>query len=118
MISTPGDSETQISKAKHLRSIGRFEEEWSCLGKALLQNPNSFDNLVEKCHLLTEEGYRNRVVETLEPVVKAEISELNEDQLRVLGLQLAAAEVETKGMLEKAQNLVVSTWNEIEHTVD
>lgn len=119
MLSTPGDPETKTSKAKHLRSIGRFEEAWSCLGKASSQNPNSFNSLVEKCHLLTEEGYRNRVVETLEPVLRAEISELNEDQLRVLRLQLAAAEVETEGMLEEAQNLVVSTWNEIaEHAVD
>ncbi|KAH7389229.1 CHAT domain-containing protein [Cadophora sp. MPI-SDFR-AT-0126] len=113
MHSTPRNPETHIHRAMRLRSTGRFEEAWSCLGKASSQSLNCFDNLVEKCHLLTVQGYRNRVVKTLEPVVKAQFSELNKDQLRVFQLQLAAAEIETRGLLDGAQKLVISTWNEI-----
>lgn len=119
MLSTPRDPEIHISNGKHLRSIGRCDEAWSCLGKVLSQNPNCFENLVEKCHLLAVEGYRNRVVEILKPIVRANFSELNEDQLRVLRLQLAAAEVETDGLLKEAQNMVISTWKDmLEHTAD
>ena len=113
MLSGPLDLETDFSKAKHFRSTGQFKDAWRYLEKASSQSTDSFDPLVEKCHLLTVQGYRNRVVEILDPVVGGECSDLNGDQLRVLRLQLAAAKVETEGKLEDANNLVTSVWNEI-----
>lgn len=59
------------------------------------------------------QGYHNRVVEILDPVVGDKCSGLNEDQLRVSRLQLAAAKVETEGKLEDASKLAASVWKEI-----
>jgi len=113
MLSGSLDLETDFSRAKRFRSVGQFKDAWSFLEKASSQRTDTFDSLVEKCHLLTVQGYRNRVVEILGPVVGDECSNLNEDQLRVLRLQLAAAKVEVEGKLEDANKLVASVWNEI-----
>src|SRR6266536_63616 len=112
MFSDSFDLETDLSKAKHFRSTGQFEDAWRSLEKASSQSTDSFDSFAEKCHLLTVQGYRNRVVEILEPLVGAECSELKEDELRVLQLQLAAAKVETDGKLKAAKKLVASVWND------
>lgn len=77
------------------------------------QSPDYFDSLIGKCHLVTMQGYRNLVVEILDPVVADERSDLDKAQLRVLRLQMAAAKIETEGKLEDANKLVVSAWNEI-----
>jgi CHAT domain-containing protein len=110
MLSGSLNLETDFSRAKHFRSVGQFKDAWSFLSS---QHTDSFDSLVEKCHLLTVQGYRNRVVEILDPVVGDGRSNLHEDQLRVLRLQLAAAKVEVEGKLEDANKLVASAWNEI-----
>jgi hypothetical protein len=83
------------------------------LKKTPSQSPDYFDSLIEKCHLVTVQGYRSRVAEILDPVVTEERSDLDEAKLRVLRLQLAAAKIETEGKLEDANRLVVSVWNEI-----
>jgi hypothetical protein len=83
MLPGSPDRETDFSRAKHFRSVGQFKDAWSFLEKASSQRADSFDSLVEKCHLLTVQGYRNRVVDISDPVVGDECSTLNEDQLRV-----------------------------------
>jgi hypothetical protein len=113
MLSGSLDLETNFSKAQHFRSRGQFKDAWRYLEKASSQSTDSFDSLVKKCHLLTVQGYHNRVVEILDPVVGGECLDLNEDRLCVLRLQLAAAKVETEGKLEDANKLVAFIWNEI-----
>lgn len=111
-------NEKELIQARRLRTLGRFNDAQDCLERALSYKPIGVEILIEKAHLFIIQGYHNRLRAMLEPILHDNMANLNREELVVMQLQSAAAEIETDGKLIDARQLTIAILTNLSNPVE